>query len=207
MLTIEEDVFLDKKKLNIIRKKTKKTQILLFDTQRKIDNYFSKLKFRLNGEYNDIPHFVIDKKGKVLQIFDTDYYSETFKNKNIDKKIIKIAIENLGWLNKNTITGVMNNWIGDIYRNEPYIKSWRNHFYWDRYTEEQILSLSELCLFLCEKHKIEKKIIDTNLICINADMIYGILSKSNYSDIYTDINPSFDYSLILKNEAEYKKRI
>ncbi len=136
---------LDKKKLNIIKKKSKKTQIFLYDTQRRLDDFFSKLEHRRNGEYDDIPHFVVSKLGVVYQLFDTKYSSNTFNNPKIDNKMIKVAIENLGWLNKNTITGVLNNWIGDPYRSEPYIRNWRNYYFWDPYTESQMKSLSDLC--------------------------------------------------------------
>ena len=117
-------------KLNIVKRKSKKTQIFLYDTQRRIDEYIMKLKYRQNGKYDDIPHFIITKQGKVIQIFDTKYSSKTFGTQNIDKKQIKIVMENLGWLNKNTITGVLYNWIGDPYRAEPYVKKWRNYYFW-----------------------------------------------------------------------------
>ncbi len=112
---------LDKKKLNVIRKKSKKSQIFLYDTQRRLDDFISKIKYRKNGEYDDVPHFVVSKLGMVYQLFDTNHSSITFNDPKISKKQIKIAIENLGWLNKNTITGVLNNWIGDPYRSEPYV--------------------------------------------------------------------------------------
>ena len=34
----------------------------------------------------------------IYQIFDTNYSSNTFNNPDLDKKQIKIAVENLGWL-------------------------------------------------------------------------------------------------------------
>ena len=198
MLVHNVDV-LDNKKLNIYRKKSKKTQILLYDTQRRIDDYINKIKYRRNGEYDDIPHFVISKLGLVYQIFDTDYSSKTFGNTKIDRKIIKIAVENLGWLHKNTITGFMNNWIGDPYRSEPHIRSWRNYFFWDKYNDSQYESLNTLCDFLCEKHKIERKSMPSHGFFTDAANFNGVVYKSNYSDIYTDINPSFDFTIFFKN--------
>ena len=94
---------LDKDKLNVVKRKSKKTQILLYDTQRRVDDFVNKLKYRKNGEFSDIPHFIITKLGIVYQVFDTDYSSTTFDDTKVDKKMIKIAIENLGWLNKNTV--------------------------------------------------------------------------------------------------------
>lgn len=198
-MLIQDVEILDKVKLNIRKKKSKKTQILLFDTQRRVDDYFSKIKYRKNGQYEDVPHFVISKLGMVYQLFDTNHFSQTFENEDLDKKQIKIGLENLGWLNKNTITGVMNNWIGDAYRSEPYIRTWRNYFYWDRYTEQQMKVLSELCENLCEKHKIFKQVVPSQGYLENAANFAGIVCKSNFSNIYTDINPSFDFSIFFKN--------
>jgi hypothetical protein len=202
MLIIKDVESLDKKKLNIVKKKTKKTQIFLFDTFRRTEDYIAKLKYRRNGSYTNVPHYVINKLGIVHQIFDTQYYSNTFDDPTIDKKIIKIAIENLGWLNKNTITGVLYNWIGDPYRTEPFIKSWRNHIFWDKYTENQFNSLSLLCDMLCEKHNIPKICVPSQGVYNNVDKLDGIVCKSNFSDIYTDINPSFNLNIFLKNAEQ-----
>jgi N-acetyl-anhydromuramyl-L-alanine amidase AmpD len=188
--------------LNIIRKKSKKTQILLYDTQRRTDDFFSKIKYRLNGKYDDIPHYVISKLGIVYQLFDTNHSSSTFGDPQIDKKQIKIAIENLGWLNKNTITGVLNNWIGDPYRGDPHIRNWRNYYFWDTYSETQLKSLSELCNELCDKHNINKQVVPSNGYLENASNFRGIVCKSNFSSIYTDINPSFNFGVFFNNAKE-----
>lgn len=195
MLIIEDEESLDKKKLNISKRKVKKTQILLFDTQRRYDEYISKLKYRYDGKYDDIPHYIVTKLGKVYNIFDSNHSSRTFDDYSFDNKLIKIAVENLGWLNKNTITGTYTNWIDDIYRGEPYIKGWRNKFYWDTYPSLQYDSLQELSSMLCEKHNIPKKIVTSNgYVNFNAIKNFkGISCKSNFSNIYTDINPSFNF--------------
>ena len=111
MLEIHNVENLDSKNLNITRRKSKKNQILLYDTSRRADDFIGKIRYRNNEKYNQIPHFIITKLGTVYQIFDTNHYSNTFDDPQIDKQFIKIAIENLGWLNKNTITGFLTNWI------------------------------------------------------------------------------------------------
>ncbi len=201
MLIISDVETLDNKKLNIHRRKTKKSQILLFDTKRRIDDYINMLKYRKNGKYDDVPHFIISKMGIIYQIFDTEHYSNTF-NHPIDKRIIKIAIENLGWLNKNTINGFLFNWIGDPYRTEPYIKGWRSHYFWDKYNDEQLRLVRELCDYLVDKHGIEKQFVPTQGFFKNAYDFKGIICKSNFSDIYTDINPSFNFKIFVKHEQE-----
>lgn len=194
-------------KLNINKKKTKKKQILLYDTQRRIDDFHSKIKHRNDGEYDDIPHYTISKLGVVNQLFDTNYSSKTFDIPNVDNRMIKIALENLGWLNKNTITGVLNNWIGDPYRSEPYNRVWRNYFFWDKYSDLQMESLINLCDFLCENHDIPKKIVTSQGFFENAFKFKGIICKSNYSNIYTDINPSFNFRIFFNNAEENKYRL
>lgn len=199
MLVIRNVEILDKVKLNVVKRKSKKTQIMLYDTQRRADDFFNKIKYRKNGKFEDIPHFVVTKTGEVFQIFNTEYSSVFHEEPIFDKKIIKIAIENLGWLNKNTITGVLYNWIGDPYRGEPHIKNWRNYYFWDKYTESQISSLSELCSDLCDKHKIFKQIVPSQGYLETVINFKGIVCKSNFSNIYTDINPSFDFRVFFNN--------
>ena len=141
MLGIRDVEIINKDDLNHSKRSYKKKQILLYDTKRRIDDFVKKIKFRRNGEYEDIPHFIISKSGDIYKVLDVKYSSKTFDIDKIDRQQIKIAIENLGWLNKNTITGFFSNWIGDPYRTEPFIRSWREKFYWDRYNPEQIKTL------------------------------------------------------------------
>jgi len=116
--------------------------------------------------------------------------------------MIKVAIENLGWLNKNTINGVLNNWIGDPYRGEPYIRNWRNYYFWDVYSDVQLKVLSDLCNNLCEEHKIFKQTVPSNGYMENASNFTGIVCKSNFSSIYTDINPSFNFGVFFNHAKE-----
>lgn len=194
---LDVDVF--KKNLNVNKRKTKKNQILLYDTKRRIDDFINKIKYRKNGKYEDIPHFVINKHGNIFKIFDTEYSSKTFNEPKIDNKLIKIAIENLGWLDKNTITGTYSNWIGDSYRTSPHIKNWRNYLYWDVYTDDQYESLSKLCDRLCEEHNIFKQHVPSQSYIEKITNFSGIVCKSNFSNIYTDINPSFNFKKLFNH--------
>ena len=91
-------------------------------TKKEEENFIKMLKYRRNGNYDDIPHFCITKAGKIYKILEPEYSSTTFGNTSIDRKQIKIAVENLGWLNRNTITGIYNNWINDPFRGTPHIR-------------------------------------------------------------------------------------
>ena len=207
MLEIHNVEGLDNKTLNVVRRRTKKTQILLYDTSRRADDFINKLKYRKCGKYDEVPHFIVTKLGTVYQLFDTNYYSNTFDEPYIDKQFIKIAVENLGWLSKNTVTGFMHNWIGDPYRSEPYVRNWRNYYFWDKYNDTQLDSISELCDFLCEKHDIFKQTVPSNGYLENVTNFRGIVCKSNFSSIYTDINPSFNFRIFFNNEKEPNDRL
>lgn len=202
MLEIHRVDVLDDFKLNISKRRTKKKQILLHDTLRRADDYISKLKYRFNGEYEEIPHFIVTKLGTIYQIFDTDFSSKTFDDPSVDKQFIKIAIENLGWLHKNTITGFLNNWIGDPYRAEPFVRNWRNYYFWDRYNDNQLKSVNMLCEYLCDLHDIPKEIVPSSGYLENIVKFKGVVCKSNFSNIYTDINPSFNFRLFFNDEQQ-----
>ena len=200
MLEVQSAEILDDIKLNIVKRKTKKTQIFLYDTQRRSDDFMMKLQYRYDGKYDDIPHFIVTKQGKIIQVFDMDYSSKTFESIDIGKKQIKIALENLGWLNKNTITGVLYNWIGDPYRGEPYIKKWRNYYFWDPYTGEQLNALVILCKNICESHGIPYHTVPSQGYLSNVIKFTGIVCKSNFLNIYCDIHPSFDFNIFYKDD-------
>jgi hypothetical protein len=202
MIEIKKIDELNNKKLNIINRKTKKEQILIFDTQRNFKNYVAKIIHRNNGSYDEIPHFIIDKFGNIFQLFNTDYYSRMFDTPKIDKKQIKIAIENLGWLNKNSIGGFYSNWIGDTYAGVPFIKEWRGYYYWDQYNEIQLKSLSEILKELCVNYNIPLKMVESQGYFPNVTNFNGIVCKSNFSDIYNNINPSFNFKILEEYEQE-----
>jgi len=202
MLEIHNVEGLDSKTLNITKRKSKKTQIFLYDTGRRADDFINKIKHRRNGKYDEVPHFIITKLGTIYQLFDTKYFSNTFDDPKVDKQFIKIAIENLGWLHKNTITGFMNNWIGDPYRSEPFVRNWRNYYFWDRYNESQLESIVNLCKHLCETNNIPYQVVPSHGYLENILKFHGVVCKSNFSNIYTDINPSFNFRIFSKDEQQ-----
>ncbi len=197
---IETPDVISEVKLNVVRRKAKKSQIFLYDTGRRVDDYLTKLRYRNNEEYEDIPHYIITKSGNVINLFDPNHSSKTFGNPTVDRRMVKIALENLGWLNKNTITGVLHNWIGDPYRSEPYIKKWRDHYFWDPYSEEQFRSLVNLCGKICKEHNIPYQTVPSQGYLSKVRKFTGIVCKSNFLNIYTDINPSFNFNIFYKDE-------
>jgi N-acetyl-anhydromuramyl-L-alanine amidase AmpD len=184
-------------------KSKKKTQIILCHTSRDVTDYLNSLKNRHNGNFNRLPNYVIDRNGTIYETIPSQSYSEFFKDSHINKNSIIICFENLGWLEKIPLSNEYVNWIGDIYKGEVIEKKWRDYFYWQPYTENQISSCVELCKNLLDAYSINKQCIGHNTKIENVDKFCGIVSKSNFSTDYTDLSPAFNFDFFqnkLKNE-------
>ena len=180
-------------------KNKKKNQIILCDSFRSSLPYLEGLKNRLNGRYDRIPNYFITKEGKILNLISDDSYSNYFDNPEINIHSIIICLENLGWVKKIPLSTKYYNWIDDIYLGEVYEKKWRGHIFWDRYSEEQIESLINLCKKLLKKFSIKNKFIGHNTKVDGVQIFNGIVCKSNYNTRYVDPNPSFNFEYFKKN--------
>jgi N-acetyl-anhydromuramyl-L-alanine amidase AmpD len=178
---------------NISGKQKKKKQIILSHTSRDVEEYLMMLKYRNNGKFIRTPHYVVTKNGEIIQKLPNESYSDFFVEPNVNRNSIIISLENLGWLNKVPLKDYYTNWIGNIYKGTPYEKKWRDYHFWDPYTSSQIQATAKLCLSLVEEHKIEKKCVGHNTKIKDVDKVGGIVSRSNFDEIYTDLNPSFDF--------------
>jgi N-acetyl-anhydromuramyl-L-alanine amidase AmpD len=186
-------------KFKPLGKNKDKRQIILCHTSREAGEYLASLKFRYNEKYDKIPHYVITKSGETLKLLVDSGYSNFFDDEDINRNSIIICLENLGWLEKKPLTNLYINWKGGIYNDKPYEKKWRDYFFWDLYTEEQIKSLTELCEKLCNDFQIEKKSSGHNTKINGIKEFNGIVSRSNYDERFTDLNPSFNFEKFLKN--------
>jgi N-acetyl-anhydromuramyl-L-alanine amidase AmpD len=187
----------------IVGKTDAKSQIILCHTSRNSNEYLISLKYRKNKKYDKIPNFLVTKDGKIIDLLPSETYSNFFDNHDVNKNSIIISLENLGWLEKKQLSSHYINWIGDIYKGVPYERKWRDYFLWDPYTTEQINSLVKLCLDMCQKHKIPIECIGHNTKITNIEKLNGIVSKSNFDQIFTDVSPAFDFDKftnMLKNE-------
>jgi N-acetyl-anhydromuramyl-L-alanine amidase AmpD len=174
----------------------KKTQIILTDSKRDYVNYIQSLKYRYNSKNPYLPHYVISKDGKIFNIMEPTMYSNYMENEDHDKKSIIICLENFGWLKKNTLDTSYSNWIGDIYKKKVYEKKWRGHFFWDRYEDKQVVSLTMLIKELCEKFKIPTECLGHNVRQDGVENFRGIVTRSNYDSYFKDVNPAFDFKLL-----------
>ena len=187
----------------IVGKTDVKSQIILCHTSRNSNEYLISLKYRKNKKYDKIPNFLVTKDGKIIDLLPSETYSNFFDNHDVNKNSVIISLENLGWLEKKQLSSHYINWIGDIYKGVPFERKWRDYFLWDPYTTEQINSLVKLCLDMCQKHKIPIECIGHNTKITNIEKLNGIVSKSNFDQIFTDVSPAFDFDKftnMLKNE-------
>ena len=181
-----------------IGKHKKKHQIILTHTSRNLRDYLSSLKFRYNGKFNKIPHYIIDRQGNINQLLSNTDYSKFFSDDNQNKNSIVISLENYGWLEKEPLNNQYVNWIGDIYKGEVYEKKWRDYFFWHPYTEVQVKSTALLCMNLFEEVSIKKNFVGHNTKINGIEKFEGVTTRSNYDSELTDVNPSFNFDLFTK---------
>jgi len=179
-------------------KQKKKHQIILTHTSRNIDDYLQSLKIRLNGKYKKIPNYIITREGKILQLLGKNENSEYFKNPNINRNSIIISLENLGWLQKEPLTDHYINWIGDIYKGKVFERKWREYFFWQPYTDSQLENLGKLCIDLFKTVKIKQQIIEHNTKINGIEKFAGVVSRSNFNTLFTDVSPAFSFDEFLK---------
>ena len=182
----------------VLGKHKKKTKIVLCHTSREVGEYLTSLKFRSNGKYDKIPHYVITKEGKVLQLLPDNGYTNYFTDETLNKTSVLVCLENLGWLEKKPLTNYYINWKGSIYKQQVYEKKWRDFFFWEPYTSSQLQAAAGLCLQIAESLQIEKRCIGHNVKVDGLKNFDGILTKSNLDTKYTDLSPSFDFAAFTK---------
>jgi len=175
-------------------KNKKKKQIVLCHTSREVGEYLTSLRLRHNGNFTRIPHFVIDREGKILQLLPLNATTDFFTNDALNNETIVICLENLGWLVKKPLSTIYLNWIGNIYKQEVYEKRWREYGLWQPYTDEQVDKTSKLCQWLCDELSIPRIFVGHNTKIDGIEMFSGVCSRSNFSQRYTDLSPAFDFN-------------
>ena len=175
-----------------------KKQIILCHTSREVNEYLTSLNFRYNGKYDKVPNFVISRDGEVIQLLPESGYSNFFNNEELDKSVVLISLENLGWLEKKPLTTDYINWKGSIYSEQVYEKKWRDFFFWHPYTEEQLNLTANLCKMLTDELKVKKRCIGHNTKIEGIERYEGVVSRSNYYSTTTDLNPSFNFETFEK---------
>jgi N-acetyl-anhydromuramyl-L-alanine amidase AmpD len=165
----------------------------LCHTSREASDYLASLNFRYNEKYDKIPNFFIDRWGKVFQLLPENSHSNFFREENINRNSIILMLENLGWLEKKPLSNHYINWNGSIYKEMVYEKKWRDYFFWQPYTVNQIESTAELCKLLIGELNINKQCIGHNTKIDGVQKYEGIVTRSNFLTTHTDLNPSFNF--------------
>ena len=65
-------------------------------------------------------------------------------------------------------------------------------------------SLVDLCRHLCDEFDLPKTTVTHNTKINGVAGLKGITYKSNYSEIYRDVSPAFDFNYLIENLKEYE---
>jgi len=141
---------------------------------------------------------VIGRDGVIHRLIEDTKETKYLINDKLNKESIIISLENLGWLEKEPLKKHYLNWIGDIYKGEVFEKKWRDRHYWEPYSDEQVFSLLEVLNYLTEKMNIVFNVVEHNTLIKEINKYKGVVTRSNFSNNFTDLNPSFDFERILK---------
>ena len=189
---------------NFHNKVSDKYQIVIGHTFSSDMGHYKSWMHRENGKYKNTAAFTIEMDGTIHQHYDPKYHSNFVGILGVDQFIIPILLENEGHLTK--YEGKYYNWIGDIYnRVEEDIveQKWRDYEYWAPYTVEQISATAELVKYLCGLFNIPLQVMEHHMQSDNTLDYNGVAYRSNYSKIFTDLSPAFNY-LLVKNKIEIK---
>ena len=176
-----------------LKKEKEKKQILLTHTSRNLIDYMVSLRYRYEGKPLKLPHYLISREGKIIRLLDNFSNSNFSNNNRINSKSIVISLENLGWLEKVPLKNNYINWIGNIYNGEIVNKKWRDYFYWQSYTEDQMINTASLCKNLSEELNIELNFIGHNTKVKGCESFLGIITRSNFDEFSTDLSPAFNF--------------
>jgi N-acetyl-anhydromuramyl-L-alanine amidase AmpD len=185
-----------------------KTQIILTDSGRFESNNILNIENKDYLPEKPYPTFTISRTGEIYQHYDVKFYTYFFSFDDYDKKSIIISLENMNWLRYDIGSDSYRNWANEICPEESVSeKEWRNYRYWEQYTKPQMTACIDLCISLCKNNNINLDTIGHNSIDAYAHNFNGIISKSNYTHEFTDVNPSFDWNLLNEKLIKTKKKL
>lgn len=169
-----------------------KTQIIIGTSLRKSNFHILRLQHKDFGKSKKWNAFTISREGTVYQHFDPKYHSDFLGIKEADKKIVSVVLENMGCLFK-TPEGKYINWINEECPEENVVeKSWLGYHFWEKFTDQQIQSLSDLCKELSIKFGMPPKCVEFQHYHKDIIKYKGIVFRSNYIEDSSDVNPLFN---------------
>ena len=183
---------------NGLEKTHPKKQIIITHTLRRVAPLLVSFKYRSNGKYSKLPHYIITREGKIIKLLDDNLIPNNFNDINLNNNSIVISLENLGWLEKQPLKNAHINWLGDIYSGKVVERKWRDYFFWHPYTDIQLDKTAELCVSLTKTHNIPLTCIGHNTKVKGSESYNGILTKSNFDSGSTDLSPAFNFDYFVK---------
>ena len=177
---------------NRYKTKTPKTQIVIAVSIRKNGHHITRLQHKDYGKTKRWNTYTISRDGKVYQHYDDKYHTDFLGIKEGDKRSISIVLENMGVLFQAGAHKYIN-WLNEACDEEKVVeREWLGYDFWERFPDEQLESLVELCRELCEKHSIPKEIVEFSTYHKQISKFKGIAFRSNYIEDSSDLNPLFD---------------
>jgi N-acetyl-anhydromuramyl-L-alanine amidase AmpD len=186
---------------NFYKETYKKKYIVIGNSFNTGMNHFYGWRSRSNGSYKNVSHFTINVDGTIHQHFDTKYYSDFLRNSLSNKNVISITLVNQGWFDYDIMEKSFINYIGNSYSGTTVERRWRNHSFWEPYSDKQVNSLIYLSLELIKEFDIPKNALSHNTFVKEMNNVSGISYRSNWTKDCTDLSPSFDFE-IFKNKIE-----
>ena len=152
---------------------------------------------RKDGNYKKIPNYLIEKSGKVHHLTQDDVTQHFLTGYHDDNnKVVVVCLENLGWLKRRHQDGKYVTWLGDIYNSKIHEKKWRGKLFWDEYNDKHMKATIKLIKEVCHKNQIPNNFIGHNVLVEGIENFNGVVSRSNYNEYWTDVNPSFNFELL-----------
>jgi hypothetical protein len=174
---------------NYYPKQFDKKQIVLDFSFRKSNFHIVRLQTKTNKEWNT---YTVSREGLVYQHYDDKFYTDFIDIKENDKISISIVLENMGYLYYNDNTNYYN-WLNEkCDKDSLIIKRWLDFKHWENIPNIQIENTALLCNEICDKHGINKSLIDFLHYHEDIKNFNGICFKSNHIYNYPNIHPYFN---------------
>jgi hypothetical protein len=191
MLKIDSEKY-KVEEINHYKTQSVKRQIVLATSLRTSNFHITRLQNKDHGTTKKWSTFSVARDGMIYQHYDGKFHSDFLGIKEADKCSISIVMENMGALFQSP-SGKYINWLNEKCDDQNVAeKTWLGYTYWEKFTDEQLKSVYDLCKFICDEHNIVKNCIDFHHYHKDTLKFRGIVFRSNYIEDSSDINPLFD---------------
>lgn len=177
---------------NYYKNKSPKSQIVIANSLRKKNYHITHLQHKDLGLSKKWSNYTINREGKIYEHFDVRCHSDFLGVKDGDRKSISIVLENMGCLFKTSDDNYVN-WLNEYCdANNVVEKKWMGYNYWEKYSNQQLISLIELLKKLCDDYSIPPIFVEFQHYHNDISKYRGIVFKTNYIDDGTNVSPLLD---------------